>query len=370
MTAAPDRPPQTGFSGSYPPQDVTFLLKPVTLPPLDIAEKEAAIQSGRRHYSEMLGPEPPPPPAYMDAFHAALTTNRARVGRDVAMLAHTLAARPGREVVLISLARAGTPIGVLLRRALVALGRPAVHYSVSIIRDRGLDLVAMAHILNRHAAGDVVFVDGWTGKGAIRGELDKALSQDLPTLAQAKAPLCVLSDLAGVADIAAGCADYVIPSAILNGIISGLVSRTVLRADLIGPEDFHGCVILQDLADHDLSRWYVDTQMTDVLAHLDRVPAASWDPQTRAEARQRSQAFVAATMRATGTEDRNRVKPGIGEATRALLRRVPERLFIADPRAQDLRHLVTLAAARGLTPEHAPDSPYRACALIKSMGSG
>jgi hypothetical protein len=45
-------------------------------------------------------------------------------------------------VVIASLARAGTPIGVLLLRTLRAQGVPAVHYSISIIRDRGIDRVA------------------------------------------------------------------------------------------------------------------------------------------------------------------------------------------------------------------------------------
>ena len=47
------------FSGSYDPDDVTFLLKPVRLEPTAVAEKERLIQSGRRHYSEMISREGP-----------------------------------------------------------------------------------------------------------------------------------------------------------------------------------------------------------------------------------------------------------------------------------------------------------------------
>ena len=42
------------FSGSYLPEDVTFLLKPVHLESTDLVEKEQLIQSGQRHYSEMI----------------------------------------------------------------------------------------------------------------------------------------------------------------------------------------------------------------------------------------------------------------------------------------------------------------------------
>ncbi|MES2902001.1 MAG: cysteine protease StiP domain-containing protein, partial [Pseudomonadota bacterium] len=46
------------FSGSYRSGDVTFLLKPLAMADfVDVAEKEKLIQSGQRHYSEMLSPE-------------------------------------------------------------------------------------------------------------------------------------------------------------------------------------------------------------------------------------------------------------------------------------------------------------------------
>ena len=357
---------EDGFSGSYDSADVTFLLKPVVLPFIDVEAKEAAIQSGQRHYSEMLAPEKCPTPEYMEAFRGSFAANRSRVGRDVASLAKALALRGVGETVLVSLARAGTPVGVLLKRALSALGRKSVHYSVSIIRDRGIDLVAMRAILARHSASDVVFVDGWTGKGAIGNELAKAVSYDLPELSGA--PLCVLSDLAGVADIAAGDEDYVIPSAILNGVISGLVSRTVLNADLIGPGDFHGCVVLHHLAELDLSRTYVDDQMVDVLACLADTEPADWGEEERSRTAAASSAFVESMLARTGTKDRNRIKPGIGESTRALLRRVPDRLFVRDTDAREVGHLMSLATERGVQVEVDPALPYGACAVIKTLG--
>ncbi|AWU95268.1 cysteine protease StiP family protein [Azospirillum ramasamyi] len=358
-----------GFSGSYDPADVTFLLKPVVMRFVDVAEKEVAIQSGRRHYSEMLAQETAPPSQYLAAFHEAFSQNRGRVGRDVARLAKALAGRPGGEIALVSLARAGTPIGVLLRRSLACLGRKVKHYSVSIIRDKGLDLIAMALILQRHDSGDVVFVDGWTGKGAIGSELVASLSADLPELVDA--PFCVLSDLAGVATLAAGDEDYVIPSAILNGIISGLISRTIHSDELIGPSDFHGCMRLDGLAAEDMSRWYVDEQMKDVLACLesDEVLPASWGYGDREAAARVSAAFVEEMLQRTGAKDRNRVKPGIGEATRALLRRLPDRLFVRDPEGADVRHIMTLAAEKDVAVEVDPKLPYRACAIIRTVGA-
>src|SRR3546814_6905410 len=53
------------FSGSYDPDDVIFLLKPSSIEPTDIAEKESLIQSGERHYSEMLSVETVPDERYL-----------------------------------------------------------------------------------------------------------------------------------------------------------------------------------------------------------------------------------------------------------------------------------------------------------------
>ena len=114
---------QHGLSGSYAKDDVLFLLKPILLEPTDIEEKERAIQSGRKHYSEMISIETPPSEHYLSTFHTSFSLNRARLGRDIAALAKRLMHHHGDEIVLVSFARAGTPIGVLLRRALVVLER-------------------------------------------------------------------------------------------------------------------------------------------------------------------------------------------------------------------------------------------------------
>jgi hypothetical protein len=70
-------------------------------------------------------------------------------------------------------------------------------------------------------------------------------------------------------------------------------------------------------------------------------------------------------MRTSGASDVNRVKPGIAEATRALLRRVPDRLFLRDMADPDVLHLLHLAARSGVQVERLDvDSRYRAVAVI------
>lgn len=354
------------FSGSYDPADVAFLLKRVTLAPTDVADKEALIQSGRRHYSEMLSPEAPPDDAYLALYRAALERNGKRLAQDIASLAAAIdqrsEARP--EIVLASLARAGTPIGILLARALRRRGRQVAHYSISIIRDRGIDAQALAHIAARHDPADVLFVDGWTGKGAIAAELHASVAGTgfAPVLA-------VIADPAGRADLAATNDDYLIASGLLNGIVSGLISRSIVNAELVGPGDFHACVYYREHAAHDLSRAFVDT--VDALAqHASPLPVIA-DSALQRTLADECDALVDALMAATGTTDRNRIKPGIAEATRALMRRLPERLFVRDPGDPDVAHLLHLAATKALHVGPLPPvSRYRAVAVIKSLGEG
>jgi hypothetical protein len=366
VIAARPKPGPAPFSGSYEPEDVTFLLKPVSVAPVDVAAKEALIQSGRRHYSEMLSAETVPSAEYLRLYEEGLQRNGARLAQDVVSLAGALAERAqGRpEIVIASLARAGTPIGVLLRRALRRMGVAASHYSVSIIRDRGIDLEALRFIAARHDPRDVLFVDGWTGKGTITAELQRSLA-DRPL---GFAPyLAVIADPAGCADLAPSDEDYLIPSGLLNAIVSGLVSRSVLNDALVGPNDFHACVHYAHLAPQDLSRRFVD-EIDRLMQGLTPQPILA-DPAGKAARAGACEAMVRGLMDDLQLTDRNRIKPGVAEATRALLRRVPDRLLIRDPGDPDVAHLVQLAEERGVRIDPLPaDNGYRAVAVIRTLG--
>ena len=242
------------FSGSYRPDDVTFLLKRLpTLPFVNVAQKEKLIQSGQRHYSEMLSPEALPSARYLAVFHSACEANRQQMARDCLTLAGLIAKRRSGPITLVSLVRAGTPVGVILKHLLnQVLGREASHYSVSIVRDRGI-------VTQGHPPESIVFIDGWTGKGVISRVLTQAIEDFNQRHGCAIDPgLYVLSDLAGAAACAASSLDYLIPSSILNATVSGLVSRSVLN-ESIGAGDFHGCVYYDEFKAHDVSREFADS---------------------------------------------------------------------------------------------------------------
>jgi hypothetical protein len=353
------------FAGSYLEGDVDFLLKRLPLADfVDVAEKEALIQSGRRHYSEMLSPERAPSARYLALFDEACRVNGERMARDCLRLAALIAERRAGPVTLVSLARGGTPVGVVLKRLLRGVfKREAMHYSVSIVRDRGIDANALRHILAQgHAPDSIVFVDGWTGKGVIARELAASIARFNADQGVAlDAGLYVLADLAGAAAVAASCDDYLIPSSILNATVSGLISRSVLN-EAIGPDDFHGCVLYDALAAQDRSRSFVDTLERLALAQTG-VSVEAADTQAAAA---RSQAYIGQARQRYGIADVNLIKPGIGEATRVLLRRVPRLLLLRDPEHPAVAHLRLLAEEKKVPVEIDPALAYLAVSLIGS----
>ena len=352
------------FSGSYNQSDVHILLKPTDISPVSVDQKEALIQSGARHYSEMLSAEKLPDERYLQLYREALERNASILRTDIEQLARSIAERPqtARECVVISLARAGTPVGVLLKRALERMGIEAHHYSISIIRDRGIDENALRFIERCHGVTTSIFVDGWTGKGAITRQLRASLStSDIgfqPFLA-------VVADPAGCADLAATTEDYVIPSGLLNGIVSGLISRSVLNDELVGPDDFHACTFMEEYRAHDLSAAFISAIEAAPIAHtrptgLHRLGAKA--------ARESCQVLLAAIGAQDDIDDVNRIKPGVAEATRAILRRVPEKLYVADLEDPEVQPIIYLARAAGVRILQRDLSTYRAVAVIKKLG--
>lgn len=73
--------PHDTFTGSYQPGDVEFLLKPVVIEMTPVEQKEELIQSGKKHYSDMLSQEPAPTQWHLDLFHRALDRGAERLAK-------------------------------------------------------------------------------------------------------------------------------------------------------------------------------------------------------------------------------------------------------------------------------------------------
>ncbi|MBD0417719.1 phosphoribosyltransferase domain-containing protein [Streptomyces sp. TRM S81-3] len=373
---APERPPMLpeplrgpAFS-SYAPDEVGWLLQDLSDVTLEAPteEREEAIQSGGAHYAESLPVEYQPSEQYQELFHAALETSAARLARAVGAVTEIVLAERSPRPVLVSLARAGTPVGILMRRwAQFRHGLDLPHYAVSIVRGRGIDANALRWLAGHHDPADVVFVDGWTGKGAITRELAAAL-RDFEVsdgITGFDPEIAVLADPGSCVRTYGTRDDFLIPSACLNSTVSGLISRTVLRADLVGPHDFHGAKFYRELAASDLSPAFLDAvsarfpevadqadaQAKELLA-ADRTP--TWE----------GWAAVERISEEYGIHDVNLVKPGVGETTRVMLRRVPWKVLARAGAGSDLDHVRLLADQRGVPVEEVAGLPYTCVGLI------
>ncbi|MEU6311807.1 phosphoribosyltransferase [Streptomyces sp. NPDC047014] len=349
---------------SYAPEDVGWLLQDLSGVRLEAPteEREEAIQAGGAHYAESLPVEYQPSPQYQALYRSALTASAARVAKAVGTVTETVLAERSPSPVLVSLARAGTPVGVLMRRwARARHGLDLPHYAVSIVRGRGIDANALRWLAARHDPADIVFVDGWTGKGAITRELKEALA-DFPGF---DPEIVVLADPGSCVPTYGTREDFLIPSACLNSTVSGLISRTVLRADLVGPGDFHGAKFYRELAAADVSVAFVDA----VAAHFDEVAGAVDEQVKELLAADRTPTWEgwAAVERISeeyGIHDVNLVKPGVGETTRVLLRRVPWKILAQRGAGADLDHVRLLAEQRGVPVEEVDGLPYTCVGLI------
>ncbi|WP_411126237.1 phosphoribosyltransferase [Streptomyces sp. x-19] len=375
LAVVPSRTPRGALPGplrgpafsSYAPDEVGWLLQDLSDVTLEAPteEREEAIQRGGAHYAESLPVEYQPSVQYQELFHAALRTSAGRIARAVGTVTETVLAERGPRPVLVSLARAGTPVGVLMRRwAAHAHGLELPHYAVSIVRGRGIDTTALRWLAAHHDPADVVFVDGWTGKGAITRELAGTLA-GLPDLPGFDPRIAVLADPGGCVTTYGTRDDFLIPSACLNSTVSGLISRTVLRTDLVGPDDFHGAKFYRELADGDLSATFLDT----VAARFDEVADAVAADVRALAATDRTPTWEgwAAVERISeeyGIHDVNLVKPGVGETTRVLLRRVPWRILARRGAGSDLDHVRLLAEQRGVPVEEVDELPYTCVGLI------
>lgn len=375
------------FSGSYLSTDVTLLLDVVPIDDVDnqqVSNKEQLIQSGQRHYSDMLTLEKPPSETHEQLYEQALQLGKQRMADGVVRLANTLSqlfvgrVSIEKPLIIISLVRAGLPIGVLLQRALADKNQPyhlpSQHFGVSIIRERGIDDVALQQILAIYPESLLIFVDGWTGKGAIYGELAQSLTNFVEQFPQFSAnifhqpqmmlPLVTLTDPAGVAWLSASHDDWLMPASLLNSTVSGLISRTLFREN---PNQRHRCVFYQDFQKIDKSLSFVEMidslrQMIDIYQLKNPILTPCLQPTFA------TKTLIENLAKVWQIDNFNRIKPTIAEATRAVLRRQPECVLLNDsenPQATTLLRHLCLEKNVKILDNYQAISPYTAVTIIQ-----
>lgn len=353
------------FHGSYLESDVSFLLKiATTMQEIDILKKEELIQSGKKHYSEMLSPEYEPSEEYLNIFYASVNLNAKKLAKHILYLAKEI--NTIHNFSLVSLARAGTPIGVILKRVLKEFFHKDIpHYSISIIKDRGVDENAIKYIFSKHGE-NLVFIDGWTGKGSISAELKKNIEDfNKKNHCNITNKIYVVSDISGGADFCATNEDYLIPSSILNSTVSGLISRTVLSTD-IDKNDFHSCKYYKEFEPKDLSIWFVDRIMAEI-KNLISIEKLEFETHFYKDLNKTSKIFIEKVQNEFNITKVDYIKPGICETTRVLLRRFPEKILVKDIKSTEINHLLLLAQEKNVNVIEYKEMPYKAVGLISKV---
>ena len=216
----------------------------------------------------------------------------------------------------------------------------------------------MKYLLQHYQPQQLLFVDGWIGKGAILKELKK----ELAAYPGVSTDIAVAADPANVTKLCGTHEDLLIPSSCLNSTVSGLVSRTFLRDDIIGREDFHGAVYYGALKEEDLSYQFIDA--------IEREFKRENIPNEKKQVLETTGIDeVKKLAEEYGIADINLIKPGIGETTRVLLRRVPWKILVAEDACGDpsLAHIFRLAEEKYVPVEPHPLSHYKACGIIKKL---
>ncbi|MFP4014044.1 MAG: cysteine protease StiP family protein [Chitinispirillaceae bacterium] len=352
--------------GSYPPGDVTFLLKEISdqVREVNTEEREQLIQSGV-HYSEMLPREYEPTAQYIALFKNLLESHASKIALITAVTARRIKRYFRSRPVLVSLARAGTPAGVLLRRYIrSSYEEDWPHYSISIIRGKGIDTNALNYLVDAYGEDPLVFIDGWTGKGAITRELQQACEEYNNQYSKKVKPvLAVLADPGYCANICATFEDLLIPNACLNATVSGLVSRTFHRSDIIGPDDYHGVKFYSDKLSEDYSNLFVN--------RIEReFPALRETEDADCDFFVSNPTFsgmksVEEIQKRYSIDSIHRIKPGVGETTRVLLRRMPWKVLVNPQSSNNIDHILQLAKERNVPVEQYTHMPYSCCGLIR-----
>ena len=356
---------------SFHQEDITFLLKDLSNVQIEssVENREKSFQQGI-HYAESLPIEYRASSEYTELYHQALRDTSDHLAQLVGVLTRRVRKFAGtNDVVLISLARAGSPIGILMRRyaqTFLKLNWP--HFSISILRGKGIDEEAVKTIRKLYPKSHLQFVDGWTGKGAIQNELTKSVLKlnELYHL-QLNDDLAVISDPGECATLFGTRKDFLIPNACLNSTVSGLVSRTILNSQFQKASDYHGAKYYSELEDEDLSNDFIDNISKRFQYQEPIIESLVTDlPPTHLRTWRGMREVETIAQKYYKTADISKVKPSVGETTRVLLRRKPFKVLLRDDKHDSIRHILHLCKEKNIPIEVVPDLFYLAIGLIES----
>lgn len=340
--------------------DCTFLLKEINIKEITIEEKEKLISKGII-YSEMISKEKEPSKEIMDIFYYMTKRDKKEIANYVGKISEILYKKNGDNLIVVSLARAGTPIGILIKRYIKEkYNKDIKHYSISIIRGSGIDKNALDYILKNNPQGYIQFVDGWTGKGSITKELTKSIKEyNKEKNTNIDDSLTVLVDPAKLCKIYGTREDFGLSTSCLNSTVSGLISRTIFNKEYIGQEDFHGAKYLDYLEGYDVSNYFID-EITKEFKNIkiDNLECEEIDKNYAHD-------IMKKVREEFDVKDINKIKLSVGETARVLLRRNPRIVLVKNKEDKNVSHIIKLAEERNAKVLEYDCGEYNCISIIK-----
>lgn len=343
--------------------DCIFLLKDLTdkMQEITIQEKEELIRSGVS-YSEMISKESIPSKDIKNIFLNILNRDKKLIAYYVAKISEIIYRQKGNKLVIVSLARAGTPYGILIKRYLKLKYKVDIpHYSISIIRGKGIDANALKYILTENKKAEIQFVDGWTGKGSITKELNKSIDIfNNENKTNIDNSLAVISDPAKLCKVCGTREDFGIATCCLNSTVSGLISRTIHNEKYIGKDEFHGAKTLYYLKDEDYSQYFIDK----IDNEFNKISIKYEDLVLENIDKEYSMKIVSKIRELYDVNNINNIKLSVGESARVLLRRDPRVVLVKNKSDKNIEHILKLAEEKGVKVIEYKDSEYNCISII------
>lgn len=345
------------LKGSIKPNDCIYLLKDIsnTVKPIPFNKKKELLQKGLSS-AFIFADDPPITEEENSLFLELLEQNCVNIATYVGVLAESILSEKRKFPVLVSLVRGGVVYGTLCRRYYQKVyHEDTPHYAISLVRGIGIDVKALDYIVQHHGDSSIQFIDGWTGSGLLRNELNKYIEiYNKNNKTNISSDLAVLADTSGVCLLSGTREDIMLPDCCLNATVCGLISSVCVSPELIDEEDFHGAALCASLSNIDYSNYYIDT----ISYHLTKQRPKKENKFEFAAKRITSQ-----LIEEFGLINSKKVRLGIGECTRAMFRCTIKYLLVIKSEDSRLQYLCKMAETR-----HIPIQTYclgkYSCAVI------
>jgi len=341
------------MKSSYLESDVRILHTDIKsrIIPMELEDREEIIKNGVKPY-ELLAYETTPSDEDEKIYNLSLELFSQKIANAIQLVSEKIYLAKGKKLVLVSLARAGISISVLIKRFLEKKYNIKIyHYSLSVIGTMNIDFNALDYIVNKHGSDKIQFVDGWTGKGSVQKTLKKGLSC-YPNIDNNLAVLC---DPGYFADLAGTHGDILVPSATLNSTTSGLLSRAVYNKSIIDENEFFGAVFFSELSTRDKTYDFIDK----ISSLFDFTLTSKCEK----KAVPNTSLIFNSILYKYGIKDLHFIKPGLGETFRAINRKKPTLILINENNSVVDKNLMLLLNQLSIKLEKYPLGNFGTCGI-------